>query len=200
MNSLGRVYSNPFFQSKMIFSFKMIFSNNSYVKDYCLCFKYSVLLIICLCNINRYILIFTCIQSMSSPLNDLTSINNPFFPFSNQGGYFYQPEDLDMYKIYFEKGPYLQLLTQASYLIPPEKVSYLWLLTEASYLVMRNITACSMHSFQTNSLNMRLLSPWQPSLPQWSSGRHKQTTLHLAIPVTTDKKELCKTGADCSAK
>lgn len=30
-----------------------------------------------------------------------------FFPFSNQGGYFYQPEDPDMYKIYFEKGPYL---------------------------------------------------------------------------------------------
>lgn len=45
---------------------------------------------------------------MSSLLNDLTSISNPFFfPFSNQGGYFYKPEDPDMYKIYFEKGPYL---------------------------------------------------------------------------------------------
>lgn len=45
MNSLGKVYSNPFFQREMIFSFKMSFSNNSYVKDYCLCFKYSVLLL-----------------------------------------------------------------------------------------------------------------------------------------------------------
>lgn len=45
---------------------------------------------------------------MSSPLNDLTSMNNPFFFFlSNQGGYFYQPEDPDMYKVYFEKVPYL---------------------------------------------------------------------------------------------